>query len=99
MPKFARRWTFSSSCWNSSTGGDDEIVFFADEGGSWQVGINNGKVLPAYFTSLAAVAEPETYAARVTEIIDEHASYESDKFLKVARKVADAAQRSALTKR
>jgi hypothetical protein len=76
--------------------GDDEIVFFADEGGSWQVGINNGKVLPAYFISLAAVAEPETYAARVAEIIDEHASYEAEKFLKVARKVANDAQRSAL---
>lgn len=78
--------------------GDDEMVFFADEGGSWQVGVDNGNVLPAYFTSLAAMTEPEAYAARVVEIIDAHASYSAEKFLKAARKVANAAQRSALTR-
>jgi hypothetical protein len=77
--------------------GDDEIIFFADEGGSWQVGVDNGKVLPTYFASLAAVAEPEAYASRVAEVIDAHASYDSEKFLKAARKAANTAQRSALT--
>jgi hypothetical protein len=43
----------------------DDIIFFADEGGSWQVGVNEEKVLPAYFRSLAAVAEPDEYAANV----------------------------------
>lgn len=79
--------------------GDNEIVFFADEGGSWQVGINNGKVLPVYFASLAAVAEPEEYAARVVEVIEVRASYDSEKFLRAARKAANHAQRSALKNR
>jgi hypothetical protein len=79
--------------------GDDQIVFFADEGGSWQVGINHGKVLPAYFASLAAVAEPEEYATRVAEVIEEHASYDSETFLKAARKAANHAQRATLKNR
>jgi hypothetical protein len=36
--------------------GNDEIIFFADEGGSWQVGLDEDKILPAYFSSLAATA-------------------------------------------
>ena len=79
--------------------GDNEIVFFADEGGSWQVGMDQEKVLPTYFTSLAAVVEPEVYAARVMEIIDAHGAYNAAKWLKAARKVANATQRSALRKR
>lgn len=78
--------------------GSDEIIFFADEAGSWQVGIDNEKVLPVYFTSLAAVAEPEEYAARVVEVIGERGSYASEKFLKAARKAANEAQREALAK-
>jgi hypothetical protein len=79
--------------------GSDEIVFFADEAGSWQVGIDAEKVLPVYFTSLAAVAEPQEYAARVVKVIEERSSYASEKFLKAARKVANAAQRKALAKK
>ncbi len=79
--------------------GSDEIIFFADEAGSWQVGIEDEKILPVYFTSLAAVAEPEEYAARVVEVIEEHGSYASEKFLKAARKAANEAQRKALAKK
>jgi hypothetical protein len=78
--------------------GGDEVVFFADEGGSWQVGIHEEKVLPIYFTSLAAVAEPEVYAARVKAIIEARGSYNATKLLKAARTVANTAQRSALRK-
>jgi len=79
--------------------GSDEIIFFADEPGSWQVGINDDKVLPAYFTSLAAVAEPEDYAVRVMEVIKEHGSYASENFFEAARKAANEAQRKALAKK
>ncbi|MBV8887275.1 MAG: hypothetical protein JO235_25225 [Chroococcidiopsidaceae cyanobacterium CP_BM_RX_35] len=79
--------------------GNDEIIFFADEAGSWQVGINDEKVLPTYFTTLAAVAKPEDYALRVMEIIKQHGSYASEKFSEVARKVANEAQREALAKK
>jgi len=77
----------------------DKIIFFADEAGSWQVGINDEKVLPVYFTSLAAVAEPEEYAARVMEVIKERGSYASEKFLEAARKAANEAQLKALAKK
>jgi hypothetical protein len=74
----------------------DHVVFFADEGGSWQVGVNWEKVLPAWFLCLSATAEPEEYARRVTEAIEEHGSYRRDKYLARARKVATPAQRKAL---
>ena len=76
--------------------GSDEIIFFADEGGSWQVGLDEEKVLPAYFCSLAATAAPEEYADSVIKLIEEFSPYDRDKFFKSARKVANAAQRKAL---
>lgn len=76
--------------------GSDDIIFFADEGGSWQVGVDEEKVLPAYFTSLAAVTEPEEYAERALEVIGTCGSYDREKFLRVARKTANEAQRKAL---
>jgi hypothetical protein len=76
--------------------GNDEIIFFADEGGSWQVGLDDEKVLPAYFSSLAATATPEEYVNSVSNLIEERGAYDRDKFLKSARKVANAAQKKAL---
>jgi hypothetical protein len=76
--------------------GDDNIVFFADEGGSWQVGVNWEKVLPAWFTCFAATVGPEEYARRVVEMIEEHGSYRRDKYLAGARRSATPAQRKAL---
>lgn len=40
----------------------DDIVFFADEGGSWQVGVDWPKVLPVWFKILSALVEPAEYA-------------------------------------
>lgn len=76
--------------------GSDEIIFFADEGGSWQVGLDEEKVMPAYFSSLAATATPEEYANNVINSIEGRGTYNRDKFLKYARKVADPAQKKAL---
>jgi hypothetical protein len=76
--------------------GSDDIIFFADEGGSWQVGVNEEKVLPAYFRSLAAVTEPDEYGARVLEVIEERGSHDREKLLKVARRSTNEAQRQAL---
>lgn len=68
--------------------GSDAIIFFADEGGSWQVGVDDERVLLAYFASLAAVAKSEEYADRAAEIIERHGSHNRDKLLKAARKAA-----------
>ena len=40
----------------------DDIVFFADEGGAWQVGVDWDRVLPAWFKVLSATAGPESTA-------------------------------------
>lgn len=77
----------------------DDIVFFADEGGSWQVGVDWSKVLPAWFAGLAAVAEPDEYARRVVDIVDQYARYDRDTHLTTAASLASAAQSKALTER
>ena len=76
----------------------DDIVFFADEGGSWQVGVDWKRVLAAYFTCLASTTEPDEYAHRVFEVIEAYDSYQKAKHLASARKRAAPAQRKALGK-
>jgi hypothetical protein len=76
--------------------GNDDIIFFADEGGSWQVGVDWRKVFPAWFACLAKTATHEEYARRVVEVIDEFERHDRDKYLAVARRVATPAQRKAL---
>lgn len=74
----------------------DDIVFFADEAGSWQVGVDWGKVLPAWFVCLSATTDPEEYARRAIEVVGEFAEYNRDKHLAVAGRKATPAQRKAL---
>ena len=51
--------------------GNDDVVFVADEGGSWQVGVDWGKVVPAWFRCLSKSAEPSEFASVVvTTIVD-----------------------------
>jgi hypothetical protein len=77
--------------------GNDDVIFFADEGGSWQVGVNWPKVLPAWFKVLSATAEPEEYAERIAALLSRHYSYGRDKMLAIARRTATPDQRKALT--
>jgi hypothetical protein len=49
--------------------GTDDILFFADEGGSWQIGVHWENVLPAWFRVLSATAGPSEYARRITTFI------------------------------
>jgi hypothetical protein len=76
--------------------GNDDVIFFADEGGSWQVGVEWPKVLPVWFKLLSATAGPEEYAERVTALLTRHYSYGRDKMLLIARRTATVAQRKAL---
>lgn len=76
--------------------GDDTIVFFADEAGAWQVGVNWTEVLPCYFTALAQVAKPTTYAQKVSQTITAHVEYDRDLHLKTALAMANPTQRKAL---
>ena len=75
----------------------DDIVFFADEGGSWQAGVDWSKVLPAWFACLAANAGPDEYSRRVVDRVDRYARYDRDTHLTTAASLASAAQAKALT--
>lgn len=74
----------------------EPIIFFADEHGSWQVGISWRRVLPAWFRSFAATAKPAEYAKRVVEIIDRHEHHDRDRHLEEALSLGTPAQRKAL---
>ena len=76
----------------------EDIIFFADEAGSWQVGVDWERVLPPWFIVLSATAEPGEYARRVIGLLTHHYDYGSAKMLAVARKVATLGQREALIK-
>jgi hypothetical protein len=74
----------------------DDVIFFADEAGSWQVGVDWARVLPAWFKALSVTATPEDYAQRITALLSRHYSYGRDKMLAVARRTATPPQRKAL---
>ena len=74
----------------------DSVVFFADEAGSWQVGVNWRAALPAYFQCLAANSAGEEFAREVDRTIADFADYERPKHLAAARRVANSEQKAAL---
>ena len=74
----------------------DAVIFFADEGGSWQVGVDWAMVLPVWFKVLSAAAEPREYAERITTLLSRHYSYGRDKMLAIARRTGTTQQRKAL---
>jgi hypothetical protein len=57
----------------------DSIIFFADEAGSWQVGVNWSAALPAYFQCLADIASPDEFAREVDRAISDFCDYERPK--------------------
>jgi hypothetical protein len=74
----------------------DDIIFFADEAGSWQVGVDWDEVLPAWCTVLSATTAPDEYAECVLSLVKQHCDYDRDKMLELARNAATPAQRQAL---
>lgn len=74
----------------------DTVVFFADEGGSWQVGADWREVLPAYFRCLAEGASGDEFAREVDRSITDFADYDRRHQLTAARRVASVAQEAAL---
>jgi hypothetical protein len=75
---------------------NDDVIFFADEGGSWQVGVDWESVLPPWFRVLSATAAPGEFAERISSLLEHHYNYGRDKMLAVARKTATPEQRAAL---
>ncbi len=74
----------------------DDIIFFADEGGSWQVGVDWNMVLPAWFKCLAATAEPDEYATAAIRPIDAFENWNREEHLAIALETANPAQRQAV---
>jgi hypothetical protein len=74
----------------------DCVVFFADEGGSWQVGADWREVLPAYFRCLAEGASADDFAREVNRAITDFADYDRRHQLTAARRVASVEQKAAL---
>jgi hypothetical protein len=76
----------------------DDILFFADEGGSWEVGVDWKKVLPAWFRALSATVGPSEYVRRIATLLNRHYRRGCVEMLVEAGRVATPAQRQALTK-
>ena len=76
--------------------GEDGVIFFADEAGAWQVGVEWDVVLPAWFACLAATVSPDEYASSVVWVVDEFEGQARDRHLKNASAAATPAQRKAL---
>jgi hypothetical protein len=73
----------------------EDIVFFADEGGSWEVA-DLDPIWPAYFASLAATVESEEYVPRIRALVRRHAPGRPERLLRPARKAANRDQRRQL---
>ncbi len=75
-----------------------DVVFFADEAGSWQVGVLWDRVLPAWFRSLAPGLDADAWAVKVVDALNDFASYQLDDILVAARDAGTDAQRAALAR-
>jgi hypothetical protein len=76
--------------------GNHDVLFFADEGSSSDVGVNWRTALPAYFSYLARTSSPKDFARTVGEAIADFASHDGPRYWDVARNVASDEQRIAL---
>src|SRR5690606_12036119 len=47
----------------------DDIVFWADEPGTWQLGIDWARVIPPYLACLSKVLTPREFRARATVLM------------------------------
>jgi hypothetical protein len=74
----------------------DSVIFFADEGGSWQVGVDWRTALPAYFKCLADGTPAQDFVRSVDRTITDFANYDRPRHVATARRVADAEQKAAL---
>jgi len=74
----------------------DDVIFFADEAGSWQVGVDWRAVLPAYFRCLADGTLEAEYVLEVDRAITDFVEHDRPRYLTAARRVADPEQKDPL---
>lgn len=75
---------------------EDDVIFFTNKGGSWQVDVRWSEVLPAYFCCLAGTAGPEEFAREVGAAIEDFAAGDRTRLLDEARGFASEEQKAAL---
>ena len=78
---------------------NDDIIFFADEAGAWQITVDWRTVLPAWFRCLAKMVEPAEYARLVRKAIEDFDPYARVQHLAAARQAGSPAQCRALASR
>jgi hypothetical protein len=76
--------------------GNDDIIFFADEGGSGEVGVDWRSVFPVYFRCVAKSASAHVFVQVVDQVIRDFADFERPTHLQVARRVANTDQKAAM---
>lgn len=76
--------------------GNDEIIFFADEGGSWAIGVDWRLVFPAYFRCVGETASAHVFVQVVDQVIADFANYDRPRHFRTARHIANSAQKAAL---
>jgi len=74
----------------------DDAIFFADEGGSWQIGVNWRTALPAYFRCLAETVSSEQFAQAVDQAIADCAGHDRAHYLAEVSRFTPPAQQEAL---
>jgi len=67
--------------------GTGEGIIFAEENGSWMVGVDWKRVLPEWFRVLAVTAAPDEFSRRVEAMISHHCYGEQAEMLVLARSV------------
>lgn len=79
--------------------GYDDIIFFADEGGSWQVLVDWKKILPLWFSVFSKTATVEQYASKTKTVIENFAYNDKDRkqYFASAYRKATTEQRKLLT--
>jgi hypothetical protein len=75
---------------DSLDGRTGEGMVFAEECGSWMVGIEWNRVLPAWFQVLAASTEASVFARRAETMIKRHCDIEKAEMLELARRIGNS---------
>jgi hypothetical protein len=76
--------------------GNDEIVFFADEGGVWMFGIDWPAVMRAWFKCLSKTCDPAEFARRAIDTIDGFDRTRRAEHIEAASRLATPPQREEL---
>lgn len=60
--------------------GSDDVLFFGDEGGSYEIGVDWRTVLPAYFRCLATTSTPEQSTVAALRVITDFVAHEREHY-------------------